>query len=434
MFELARFKSVAQIGPPQLTGMVTQVLGLLLEGTAKEAAVGDLYTVQGRDGELQAEVVALRGERALLLPFGESKGLMVGASLTPARHALRAAAGPALLGRVIDALGRPMDRGGPLDDLTLIPLYRPAVGALDRRPITERMVTGVRALDTIIPCGVGQRLGIFAGPGVGKSTLLGMLARQSDADVVVLALVGERGREVGHFVDSVLGPEGLKKSVVIAATSDRGASERIRAAFLATAIAEYFRDTGKRVLLVVDSLTRLCMAQREVGLAVGEAPTSKGYPPSAFAQLPKLLERVASVRNGGSMTAFYAVLVEGDDMNEPVADAARGLLDGHIVLSRSLAIRGHFPAIDVPHSLSRLDGDLLPVDELRAARTVRAWMSTLEEARELLAIGAYRPGSDPDLDKALSKSPDINRFLQQDVREATPLSASIQQIRALTHG
>ena len=311
-------------------------------------------------------------------------------------------------------------------------LHRRPFSMLQRLPIRRRMTTGVRALDALVPLGEGQRLGIFAGPGVGKSVLLGNLARDSDCDVTVLALVGERGREVGHFIDDVLGKPGLARSVVVAATSDRPASERVRAAFVATAFAEAFREQGKRVLLFVDSLTRFCMAQREIGLATGEPPTSKGYPPSAFSMLPQLLERVAPAREGGAITGLYTVLVEGDDLHDPVADSTRALLDGHIILSRTLALRGHWPAIDVLHSLSRLEPDLLDARERQQARQLRQWMSLAEEAKDLLAVGAYRAGADPELDVALQKMPHIRGFLRQEMGETSSLAATAAQLGRLT--
>jgi flagellum-specific ATP synthase len=414
-------KFMLPLRPPSLDGIVTQILGVLLEGTAHGAAVGDMYHVLGKTRTMRAEVVALRGKRAMLLPFGHVAGLEVGARLVRSGNGAQVAVGDALLGRVIDSLGEPLDGApAPATDAQ-VPLYRMPLGMLERRPIAERLALGVRAIDAFVPCGEGQRLGIYAGPGVGKSTLLGMLARNSAADVVVLALVGERGREVGHFVQEVLGPEGLKRAVVISATSDRPASERVRAAFVATAVAEFFRDQGKHVLLFVDSLTRFCMAQREIGLAVGEPPTTRGYPPSSFSLLPQLLERVAPSVHGGAITGLYTVLVEGDDMSDPVADASRALLDGHIIMSRALALRGQYPAIDVLQSLSRVDSSIYRPEEARAARAVRAQLALVEDSRELVAVGAYRPGADPALDIALQQAPHIHRFLAQGLHEVCPL-------------
>ncbi|MBI5509000.1 MAG: FliI/YscN family ATPase [Deltaproteobacteria bacterium] len=417
--------------PPELEGRVTQVLGMLVEGTAHNAAVGDLYRIANQEQGLLAEVVALKGEHAILMPFGHLAGLRVGASLSRDGAASTLGVGPALLGRVIDAFGRPLD-GRPTPTTALRrPIYGAPLPPLARRPVADRLSLGVRVLDAFVPCGSGQRLGIFAGAGVGKSVLLGMIARATVADVVVLALVGERGREVGHFVQEILGARGLAKAVVVVATSDRPPPERVRAAFVATTIAEYFRDQGKAAILFVDSLTRFSMAQREIGLAVGEPPATKGYPPSAFALMPQLLERAAPAREGGSVTGLYTVLVEGDDLNDPVADAARGLLDGHIVLSRRLAQRGQFPAVDVLQSLSRLEGELSYRDELVATRKVRGWLSRLEESRDLVAVGAYRAGSDRELDAALRISPRIDAFMRQAIDEPAALTDTQARLRAL---
>lgn len=400
----------------QLQGHVTQVLGMLVEARVPNAAVGDLYRISGPRGDVLAEVVALKEREVVLMPFGNLSGLRVGALLVRDEESWGVPVGDALRGRVIDAFGRPLD-DKPLPVCNdRLPLYGAPLPTTERAPIEDRMSLGVRALDAFIPVGRGQRLGIFAGPGVGKSVLLGMIAEAATADVVVMALVGERGREVGHFVEKVLG-QGMQNAVVVVATSDRPAPERVRAALTATTIAEHFRSQGRSVLLFVDSLTRLCMAQREIGLAVGEPPATKGYPPSAFALLPGLLERAAPAKGGGSITGLYTVLVEGDDFREPVSDAARGLLDGHVMLSRRLAERGHFPAIDVLQSISRLEGDLTTEKERRVTQKVRNWMARLEDAKDLLAIGAYRAGSDPDLDTAIAKKPQIEAFLKQTVHE-----------------
>ncbi len=428
---LARYRERVRKPVLQLQGHVTQVLGMLIEARVPNAAVGDLYRIEGPRGDVLAEVVALKQREVVLMPFGNLSGLRVGAPLIRDEDAWAVPVGDALRGRVIDAFGR------PLDDKPLpvcgdrLPLFGLPLPTTERAPVEERMSLGVRALDAFIPVGRGQRLGIFAGPGVGKSVLLGMIAEAATADVVVMALVGERGREVGHFVDKVLGAGGMKNAVVVVATSDRPAPERVRAAFTATTIAEHFRSQGRSVLLFVDSLTRLCMAQREIGLAVGEPPATKGYPPSSFALLPTLLERAAPAKGGGSITGLYTVLVEGDDFREPVSDAARGLLDGHVMLSRRLAERGHFPAIDVLQSISRLEGDLATDRERRMTQRVRAWMARLEDAKDLLSIGAYRPGSDPELDTALAKRPQIEAFLKQGVRESVTAEAVARGLAAL---
>lgn len=428
---LARYRERVRKPVLQLQGHVTQVLGMLIEARVPNAAVGDLYRIEGPRGDVLAEVVALKQREVVLMPFGNLSGLRVGAPLIRDEDAWAVPVGDALRGRVIDAFGR------PLDDKPLpvcgdrLPLFGLPLPTTERAPVEERMSLGVRALDAFIPVGRGQRLGIFAGPGVGKSVLLGMIAEAATADVVVMALVGERGREVGHFVDKVLGAGGMKNAVVVVATSDRPAPERVRAAFTATTIAEHFRSQGRSVLLFVDSLTRLCMAQREIGLAVGEPPATKGYPPSSFALLPTLLERAAPAKGGGSITGLYTVLVEGDDFREPVSDAARGLLDGHVMLSRRLAERGHFPAIDVLQSIPRLEGDLATDRERRMTQRVRAWMARLEDAKDLLSIGAYRPGSDPELDTALAKRPQIEAFLKQGVRESVTAEAVARGLATL---
>ena len=431
LVSLASYAARVHVPPPQLEGQVTEVLGMLIEGVASGAAVGDIYRVQGRGEQVFAEVVALKGKHAILMPFGHVAGLHIGARLTPAGVASKVAVSQALRGRVIDALGRPLD-GKPLPPAEArLPVYRSPLPPMERRAVAEHLSLGVRALDAFVPCGLGQRLGIFAGPGVGKTVLLGTIAKLASADVVVLALVGERGREVGNFVQSVLGPAGMAKSIVVVATSDRPPPERVRAAFVATTIAEYFRDLGLSVLLFVDSLTRFCMAQREIGLAIGEPPATKGYPPSAFALLPRLLERAGPARERGGVTGIYTVLVEGDDLADPVADAARSLLDGHIVLARRLAERGHYPAIDVLQSLSRLEGSLLPPADLAAARKVRTWLTRLEESRDLISVGAYRPGADLELDAALRQARRIEDFLIQDSAQRAPLAdtrARLQQL------
>ena len=430
--DLRRYHSKVRLGSLRVDGQVTQVLGLLVEGTARDAAVGDIYRIETSKGDVLAEVVALRGEQAVLMPFGHLAGLRVGARLTPVGEESGISVGPQLKGRVLDAIGRPLD-GKPL----AMGGVRRAVFAnppppLSRPALTEPLSLGVRALDAFVPCARGQRLGIFAGAGVGKSSLLGMIARHTAADVVVLALVGERGREVGHFVDQVLGPAGMAKSVVVVATSDRPAPERVRAAFVATTIAEYFRDEGASVLLFVDSLTRLCMGQRQIGLAVGEPPTTKGYPPSSFALLPSLLERACPVKGGGSVTGLYTVLVEGDDLADPVSDTARSLLDGHIVLSRRLAEQGHYPAIDILQSLSRLEPEIVTPEQLKATRRVRTWLSRLEDARDLIAVGAYRAGADPLLDEALRRQERMGAFLRQAIQERAEMGQTLRDLCALT--
>lgn len=424
----------AKLSLPVLEGKVVEVRGMLVVASCRGAAVGDLYRIQADTGEILAEVVALRAEDAMLVPYGNLSGIRVGDRLMPEGGASYIEATDAMLGRIIDPLGNPMDDGPELPRGEPRLVYADPVPPARRGPVDQRMSLGVKVLDAFTPAARGQRLGIFAGPGVGKSVLMGMVARSAQADVTIMALVGERGREVGHFVEKVLGPEGMKRTVLCVATSDRPASERVRAAFVATAIAEYFRAQGKNVLLFVDSLTRFAMAQREVGLAVGEPPTTKGYPPSTFAMLPKLLERASPAIGEGSITGIYTVLVEGDDMTDPVGDAAKGLLDGHITLSRELANRGHYPAVDVLQSISRVDTDVATKDQLLAARTVRGWLAQLEESRDLVSVGAYKPGANQILDKALSKQNHINRFLQQEIHEIADMAATTSQLSSLARG
>jgi FliI/YscN family ATPase len=342
-----------------------------------------------------------------------------------------APAGEALLGRVIDGLGRPIDGLGPFGDVDACPLHPPPLNPLAREPIVTPLGTGVRAIDSLLTAGRGQRFGVFGGSGVGKSTLLGMMARNTAADIAVIGLVGERGREVRGFIEHDLGPEGLARSVVIASTSDSPPLVRLRAGFLATAIAEYFRDQGRHVLLMMDSVTRFAMAQREVGLAAGEPPTTKGYPPSVFALLPNLLERAGNLRGHGSITGIYTVLVEGDDTNEPIADSVRAILDGHIVLSRELASRNHYPAIDILQSVSRTMPDVTAVDHRLKAGEVRQWMATLRDSEDLVSVGAYVKGSSPRIDAALERRDRIERFLVQPANEASALDDSIAALMAL---
>jgi flagellum-specific ATP synthase len=397
-------------------GFVSNLIGLIIEATGLDAEVGEVCLV-GTDRDraaVYAEVVGFREGRTLLMPLGELQGIGPGTRVLATGAPFRITVGPGLLGRVIDGLGRPEDAHPAPGGVARSTIATPP-GALSRPRIDERVGLGVRALDGLVPCGRGQRLGIFAGSGVGKSSLLGMIARSTSASINVIALVGERGREVREFIERDLG-DALERSVVIVATSDQPALVRIKAAFTATTIAEYFRDEGHDVMLMMDSVTRFAMAQREVGLAIGEPPATRGYTPSVFALLPRLLER-AGTSTSGSITALYTVLVDGDDMNEPVADSVRSILDGHVVLARSLAHAGHYPAIDVLHSVSRLVGEIVEPEVERAGQQLRAALAVLREKEDLVAIGAYQPGSDPSLDKALALRPQIERFLRQSVDE-----------------
>ncbi len=397
-------------------GKVCNLIGLIIEATGLQAEVGEVCMVGTDRGQapIQAEVVGFRDGRTLLMPLGELHGIGPGTRVLATGAPFRVTVGPGLLGRVIDGLGVPTDElpaAGGVARSTVAP----PPGALSRPRINERVGMGVRALDGLVPCGRGQRLGIFAGSGVGKSSLLGMIARSTSAQVNVIALVGERGREVREFIERDLG-DALQRSVVVVATSDQPALVRIKAAFTATTIAEYFRDQGHDVMLMMDSVTRFAMAQREVGLAIGEPPATRGYTPSVFALLPRLLER-AGTSTSGSITGLYTVLVDGDDMNEPIADATRSILDGHVVLTRSLAHAGHYPAIDVLQSVSRLVGEIVSPEVAAAGQRLRAALAVLREKEDLVAIGAYQPGSDPALDTALVHRSRIEDFLRQPVDE-----------------
>ncbi|MFW3170466.1 FliI/YscN family ATPase [Geodermatophilus sp. CPCC 206100] len=405
---------------PQLTGQVVGAMGLTLSVEGVVAAVGDLVEVNPGARGLLAEVVAVSRDRLTCMPLGELSGVHSGAPVRATGMPLQVPVGEALLGRVLDGLGRPVDGGPPLDaGLEFVDLASETPHVLSRSRVAEPLTFGVRALDTLVPCGKGQRLGIFAGSGVGKSTLLSQITRGTDADVRVIGLIGERGREVKEFLEENLGPEGMARTVVVVATSDEPPLVRLKAAFVATRIAEGFRDQGRDVLLLMDSITRTAMAQREVGLSAGEPPATRGYPPSVFAMMPRLLEK-AGTSTTGSITGLYTVLVEGDDHNEPIADTARSILDGHIVLTRKLATVGHFPAIDVLESISRVAGAVVPPAQMTDAREVRRLMGALRDVKELIEIGAYQAGADPLVDRARALAPAIEAFLQQPTGELTP--------------
>lgn len=400
-------------------GRVAQVLGLVVESDGPHARIGDLCVIEGPDGErVEAEVVGFKGNRVMLMPLSDLSGIRAGCLVRSTGHCLRVEVGEHLLGSVLDGLGRRLSgaAASPAGSVHY-PIYAAPPDPLSRELIERPMPTGVRAIDGLLTLAEGQRVGIFSGSGVGKSTLLGMVARTSQADVNVIALVGERGREVREFIEHDLGPEGLAKSVVVVATSDQPALVRIKAALVATAIAEFFRDRGRRVMLMMDSVTRFCTAQREVGLAIGEPPSTKGFTPSVFAMLPKLMER-AGTSDKGSITGLYTVLVEGDDTSEPVADAARSILDGHIVLSRDLANRGHFPAIDVLQSLSRTMPLVTDDAHRQDAGRLRELLAAYRHSEDLISIGAYKEGSKPVVDQAIARIDGINRFLRQDKNEA----------------
>ncbi len=413
-------------------GRVADLIGLIIEATGLQVEIGEVCLVgDGRDrAPVATEVVGFRAGRTLLMPLGELHGIGPGTAVHPTGRPFRVAVGTPLLGRVLDGLGAPLDGlPDPAAGTSWRVTEAPPPDAMSRPRITDRVELGVRALDTLVPCGRGQRLGIFAGSGVGKSSLMGMVARSTSAQVNVIALVGERGREVREFIERDLG-DALSHSVVVVATSDQPALVRIRAAFTATAIAEYFRDQGADVMLMMDSVTRFAMAQREVGLAIGEPPATRGYTPSVFALLPKLLER-AGTSERGSITALYTVLVDGDDMNEPIADAVRSILDGHVVLTRSLAHAGHYPAIDVLQSVSRLVGEIVTPSVRAAGQTLRTALAAYREKEDLISIGAYRAGTDPILDAAIQCRQDMNAFLRQAVDEPTGVLDADAQLEAL---
>jgi len=402
-----------QVSNYELRGSVTDMTGLIIEGTGPLIPIGSQVVINSGREIIPAQVVGFRSDRILLMPFSEAEGISPGATIVATEGTNRVSVCEGLQGRVIDALGNALD-GQPLPVMNeTVPLFRDPPNPVTRTRISTCLDLGVRAMNGLLTVGEGQRVGIMAGSGVGKSTLLGMVAKHSHSDVNVIALVGERGREVREFIERDLGPEGLARSIVVVATGNQSALLRIRAAFVATAIAEYFRDHGKKVMLMVDSITRLAMAQREVGLAVGEPPTTRGYTPSVFSILPRLLERAGTCEGEGSITGLYTVLVEGDDMNEPVADAVRGILDGHVVLSRRLASRGHYPAIDVLQSISRVMSDIVDPEVLKMASELREILASYQEVEDLITIGAYKAGQNPRVDKAVKLHDRVLAFLKQ---------------------
>lgn len=420
------------IDPMTRYGKVAEIVGLVIESIGPpEVAIGELCILGDPEhSHAQAEVVGFRDNRVLLMPLGYVEGIRPDTIVFPTRTSLQIPVGDALRGRILDGLGHPMDDLGPLYTIERRPVFGAAPAPLGRKRVTEALGTGVRAIDGMATCGKGQRMGIFSGSGVGKSTLLGMIARNSDADINVIALVGERGKEVLDFIEESLGHQGLSRSVVVASTSEQPALIRLKAAFVATTIAEYFREQGADVMLMMDSLTRVAMAQREIGLSAGEPPTTKGYPPSVFALLPRLLERVGSTR-AGSVTGLYTVLVEGDDMDEPIADAARALLDGHLVLSRRLASRGHYPPVDVMESISRSMKDVVSADHWDRATEIKSLLAAYAEAEDLVNIGAYAQGSNPRIDRALQFVEPINGFLRQRIDESGGLDEHLSQLKAV---
>ncbi len=427
----------------KVSGRVVNVVGLIIESSGPNSRIGDLCWIDCGNGQskvkagatldapdtlIAAEVVGFRGDRTLLMPLGELAGIKAGCLVHGTGSCLRIPVGDTLLGRCLDGLGRPMDGAGPLGNLETYPVLAQPPSPLDRTMICKPLATGVRAIDGMLTLGEGQRIGIFAGSGVGKSTLLGMVARNCEAEVNVICLVGERGREVKEFLENDLGPEGLARSVIVCATSEQPALVRIKCALTATAIAESFRDQGKSVLLMMDSVTRFAMAQREVGLAVGEPPSTKGYTPSVFALLPRLMERAGTGKRG-AITALYTVLVEGDDTNEPIADATRSILDGHIVLSRKLTSRGHYPPIDILQSLSRTMPMVVSPEQMEDSRQIRELMAAFKDVEDLVSIGAYKSGTRPIADRAIERAPHIDKFLRQrkDEGSAWPTTLSAME-------
>jgi FliI/YscN family ATPase len=412
-------------------GQVTEVVGLLVESRGPAAAIGDFCEIRAANGRrIRTQVIGFREGRVLSMPLEEIDGLQLGDLVAARSEDARVEVGPGLLGRIVDGFGKPMDGGPPIEARDSYSLHGTPVSPLAREHITQPLVTGIRAIDGLLPCGKGQRIGLFGGSGVGKSTLLASMSRHNSADVTVIAMIGERNREVRGFLENELGPEGRKRSVVVCATSERPAPLRVRACLVALAIAEYFRDQGASVLLVMDSVTRLAMAQREIGLAAGEPPSQKGYTPSVFNLLPKVLERAGNFERG-SITGFFTVLVEGDDFNEPICDAVRGILDGHFILSRKLAGQGHYPAIDVLHSVSRLTNAVAGPRQREAARKMRAALAAYRDSEDLIQLGAYVAGSNPALDTSIRLRPELLEFLQQDQVTTTPLEETLRRLDEL---
>jgi flagellum-specific ATP synthase len=421
--------------PLIVEGKLTRMVGLTLETVGCQAAVGARCTISSTESDIEAEVVGFSGERLYLMPTGDIKGLVPDARVVPGRGMYKARVGDELLGRVIDAAGKPLDGKGPIQCSDSLPLAGRPGNPLARWTINEPLDVGVVAINALLTVGRGQRLGLFAGSGVGKSVLLGMMTRYTDADVIVVGLIGERGREVKDFVDKILDKKGLERSVVIASPADSPPLMRMHGALLATTVAEYFRDKGLNVLLLMDSLTRFAQAQREIALAIGEPPATKGYPPSVFAKLPQLVERAGNNgEKGGSITAFYTVLAEGDDINDPIVDSARAVLDGHIMLSRSIAEQGHFPAIDIESSVSRVMNDITTEEHKQAAIRFKKLYSTYQKNHDLISVGAYQYGSDSEIDEAIDFNDSLKRFLQQDTGDAFTFSDSVRGLLDLLGG
>jgi flagellar protein export ATPase FliI len=428
-----------QLGEVQtlvVEGRLTRMIGLTLEAVGVRANVGARCLVENSDGEaIEAEVVGFAGEKLYLMPTGPIRGIGPNARVIPTGRSYEAAVGDGLLGRVIDGAGMPLDGKGPIETTARIPLSGRPINPMARRPIREPLDVGVRAINTLLTVGRGQRMGLFAGSGVGKSVLLGMMTRFTTADVIVVGLIGERGREVKEFIENILGEEGMARAVVVAAPADATPVMRLHGASLATSVAEYFRDQGRDVLLLMDSLTRYAQAQRELALAIGEPPATKGYPASVFAKLPQLVERAGNGDvGGGSITAFYTVLTEGDDQQDPIADSARAILDGHVVLSRRLAEAGHYPAIDIEASISRAMTEITESEHQQTARTFKRIYSTYQQNRDLISVGAYVKGSNPQIDEAIRLYPVLTHFLQQGIDEPVDFAQSMQELSTVVEG
>lgn len=431
---IAYQKKARLVQPVLADGKVSRATGLVIEATARQGTVGDICDIITSSRQaIRSEIVGFRDKRLLLMPLGETVGVAPGNRVTLRPEPLQVPVGDNLLGRVLNGLGQPIDGKPDIHSRHYRPVYNTPPNPLVRMVIKERLETSIRAIDGLITLGKGQRAGIFAGSGVGKSVLLGMIAKNSDTDVAVICLIGERGREVREFIERDLGEDGLRRSVVVVATSDQPATVRIKSALIATTIAEYFRDQGKNVLLMMDSLTRVAMAQREIGLAIGEPPASKGYTPSVFALLPRLLERAGN-SDVGSITGLYTVLVDGDDMDEPIADAARSILDGHIVLSRKIAHRGHFPAIDVLESVSRVKNEVMPDNQKKMSLKILNQMAVYRESEDLINIGAYSRGSSKEIDAAIDNINNINAFLRQGIGEASNYFQMLEQLEKVAQG
>jgi len=425
---------LAEVDPMMLCGKVTKVIGLVIEANGPASRIGAICDIHpmGNQPPIRAEIQGFRGNRVLLMPLEEIRGIGPGSLVVARNERATIAVGDGLLGRVIDGLGHPIDGKGPIPSKAAYPIYGNPINPLERKRINQPLDIGIRAINGLLAIGCGQRMGIFSGSGVGKSVLMGMIARNTSADVNVIALIGERGRELNDFIEKELGPQGLRRSVVVVATSDHLPLIRMRGAFIATAVAEYFRDQGMHVNLMMDSVTRFAMAQREIGLALGEPPTTKGYTPSVFTLLPKLLERAGTSSNYGTITGLYTVLVEGDDMDEPIADAVRSILDGHVVLSRDLAMQNHYPAIDVMKSISRVMVDITTESQQNSAGMIKSILATHKKAEDLINIGAYVKGSNPKIDQAIDMLDDINAYLCQGIDEKVSYDEGLQRLMQLT--